>query len=157
MADKFAARSGEVKPLNEVDYEDIVNAAAIKMRKATSGVRGQIITVQDSLDWWVMKETERRILAALSSTQARADKLEEELASAQQSNENWMNRCLAAEASLAQANEALKAVNKLIEWERENGTHFVLIDREVEHVTGLWFDAAIAVTDYFKTEERSEG
>lgn len=54
-----------VTPLDEDDYEEIVNAAAANMRKATSGVRGQVITVQDSLDWWVMKETERRILSAL--------------------------------------------------------------------------------------------
>lgn len=54
-----------VKPLDEDDYEEIVNAAAANMRKATSGVRGQVITVQDSLDWWVMKETECRILSAL--------------------------------------------------------------------------------------------
>lgn len=60
-------------------------------------------------------------------------------------------RAESAESSLAQANEALKAVNKLIEWERENGTHFVLIDREVEYVSGLWFDAKNAVVDYLKT------
>src|SRR5690606_1979173 len=56
----------KVKPLDEDDYEEIISAAAINMRKATSGIRGQMITVQDCLDWWVMKETEHRILSALS-------------------------------------------------------------------------------------------
>lgn len=53
--------------------------------------------------------------AALSSTQARADKLEAELASAQQSNENWMNRCLTAETkaeSHRQAHESLAVANR---------------------------------------------
>lgn len=59
--------SGTVKALDEDDYEEIISAAAINMRKATSGIRGQVITVQDSLDWWVMKETERRILSALTA------------------------------------------------------------------------------------------
>lgn len=55
----------KVKALDEDDYEEIISAAAINMRKAASGIRGQVITVQDSIDWWVMKETERRILSAL--------------------------------------------------------------------------------------------
>src|SRR5690606_22206493 len=38
--------------------------------KAASGARGQIITVQDSFDWWVMKETEHRILSALPRSPA---------------------------------------------------------------------------------------
>src|SRR5690606_24637963 len=59
--------SVKVKPLDEDDYEEIISAAAINMRKATSGIRGQVVTVQDSLDWWVMKETERRILSALTA------------------------------------------------------------------------------------------
>src|SRR5690606_18381473 len=59
--------SGTVKPLDEDDYEEIISAAAVNMRKATSGIRGQVVTVQDSLDWWVMKETERRILSALTA------------------------------------------------------------------------------------------
>lgn len=67
--DRFQALSrtgaAKVKALDEDDYEEIVSAAAINMRKATSGIRGQVITVQDSLDWWVMKETERRILSTL--------------------------------------------------------------------------------------------
>src|SRR5690606_18369002 len=60
-----AAQSGFMKvgPLGEDDYEEIVTAAAIKMKNFASGVRGQVMTVQDSLDWWVMKETERRIRA----------------------------------------------------------------------------------------------
>lgn len=62
----------KVKPLDEDDYEEIISAAAINMRKATSGIRGQVITVQDSLDWWVMKETERRILSALAHPPAQA-------------------------------------------------------------------------------------
>lgn len=53
----------KVGPLGEDDYEEIVTAAAIKMKKFASGVRGQVMTVQDSLDWWVMKETERRLRA----------------------------------------------------------------------------------------------
>jgi len=60
-----------VKPLDEDDYEEIINAAAINMREATSGVRGQVVTVQDSIDWWVMKETERRILSAIESASAK--------------------------------------------------------------------------------------
>src|SRR5690606_14491420 len=60
------SRTGGVKPLDEDDFFVIISAAAINMRKAASGIRGQVITVQDSLDWWVMKETERRILSALS-------------------------------------------------------------------------------------------
>src|SRR5690606_32584570 len=60
-----AARSGfmQVGLLGEDDYEEIVTAATLKMKKFASGARGQMITVRDSLDWWVMKETERRIRA----------------------------------------------------------------------------------------------
>src|SRR5690606_32228343 len=64
----FPQPSGTVKPLDEDDYEEIISAAAINMRKATSGIRGQVVTVQDSIDWWVMKETERRILSALTAS-----------------------------------------------------------------------------------------
>jgi hypothetical protein len=53
----------KVGPLDEDDYEEIVTAATLKMKKFASGARGQMITVRDSLDWWVMKETERRIRA----------------------------------------------------------------------------------------------
>src|SRR5690606_15815644 len=59
--------SVKVKPLDEDDDEEIISAAAINMRKATSGARRQMVTVQASLDWWVMKETERRILSALTA------------------------------------------------------------------------------------------
>lgn len=55
----------KVKALDEDDYEEIINAAGIALRNASHGIRGQVITVYDSLDWWVMKETERRILSAL--------------------------------------------------------------------------------------------
>lgn len=55
----------KVKALDEDDYEEIINAAGIALRNASHGIRGQVITVHDSLDWWVMKETERRILSAL--------------------------------------------------------------------------------------------
>lgn len=60
-----AAQSGfmQVGLLGEDDYEEIVTAATLKMKKFASGARGQMITVQDCLDWWVMKETERRIRA----------------------------------------------------------------------------------------------
>lgn len=61
------SHTGGVKPLGEDDYEEIISAAAINMKKAASGMRGQAMTAQDSIDWWVMKETERRILSALSS------------------------------------------------------------------------------------------
>lgn len=68
-ADLYAALEAQLaearKALDEDDYEEIISAAAINMRKAASGIRGQVITVQDSIDWWVMKETERRILSAL--------------------------------------------------------------------------------------------
>lgn len=57
----------KVKPLDEDDYEEIISEAAINLREATSGIRGQVVMVQDSLDWWVMKETERRILSALEA------------------------------------------------------------------------------------------
>lgn len=70
-----------VKPLDEDDYEEIISAAAINMRKATSGIRGQVATVQDSIDWWVMKETERRILAALEATPS-APKVTDEMVQA---------------------------------------------------------------------------
>lgn len=62
-----AARSGGLKPLDENDYEDIVNAATTQMRMAKFRARGQMITVQDGLDWWIMKETERRVLAAIEA------------------------------------------------------------------------------------------
>src|SRR5690606_3161045 len=65
--------SVKVKPLDEDDYEEIISAAATNMRKATSGIRGQVVTVQDSLDWWVMKETERRILSALTAGKPHPD------------------------------------------------------------------------------------
>lgn len=67
MADEALASTGamKVKALDEDDYEEITNAAGIAMRRASRGIRGQVITVQDSFDWWVMKETERRILSAL--------------------------------------------------------------------------------------------
>lgn len=60
----------KVKPLNENDYQEIISAAAINMRKTATGARGQMITVQDSFDWWVMKETEHRILSALPRSPA---------------------------------------------------------------------------------------
>ena len=69
-----AARSGVVKPLDEDDYEEIISAATNNMRKASSGIRGQMVTAQDSLDWWVMKETERRILSALRALEAQEGK-----------------------------------------------------------------------------------
>lgn len=64
VAERLAG--ARVKALDEDDYEEITNAAGIAMRRASRGIRGQIITVQDSFDWWVMKETERRILSALA-------------------------------------------------------------------------------------------
>lgn len=73
--DKLAERV-KVKPLDEDDYEEIISAAAINMRKATSGIRGQVVTVQDSIDWWVMKETERRILSALEVTPGKFEEVQ---------------------------------------------------------------------------------
>ncbi|WPM80874.1 hypothetical protein R5W60_05345 [Brucella pseudintermedia] len=67
----------KVKALGEDDYEVIIDAAAKAMRKATSGVRGQTITVHDCLDWWVMKATENHILSALEPSAAREQALEE--------------------------------------------------------------------------------
>jgi len=66
--------SGAVKALDEDDYEEIISAATNNMRKASSGIRGQMVTAQDSLDWWVMKETERRILSALRALEAQEGK-----------------------------------------------------------------------------------
>jgi len=67
----------KVKTLGEDDYEVIIDAAAKAMRKATSGVRGQTITVHDCLDWWVMKATENHILSTLEPSAGRAAVLEE--------------------------------------------------------------------------------
>ncbi len=67
----------KVKTLGEDDYEVIIDAAAKAMRKATSGVRGQAITVHDCLDWWVMKATENHIISALEPSAARELALEE--------------------------------------------------------------------------------
>ena len=45
--------------LNEDDYEIIIERAYIAMRKANSGVQGQIIVPQNGIDYWVMMETQK--------------------------------------------------------------------------------------------------
>lgn len=72
-----SAGAVKVKPLDEDDYEEITNAAGIAMRRASRGIRGQVITIQDSFDWWVMKETERRILSALDTHQRDTNTVED--------------------------------------------------------------------------------
>lgn len=92
--------SVKVKPLDEDDYEEIISAAAINMRKAASGIRGQMVTVQDSLDWWVMKETERRILSALT-----AGKPEQAVPSVAEAERERIAKALEEEADMTPCSE----------------------------------------------------
>lgn len=56
---------GVVKELTEADYRSIFDAARDAKRAFFKGYAPCDIPVQDDFGWWVMKETERRICAAL--------------------------------------------------------------------------------------------
>lgn len=123
--------------------EMVERAASMQPRPLT---QSEIVSLrQDAIS------TSAEMKKLMLECQARADKLEAELARVQQSNDDWMYRWLDAEFRAEAMLEALESVNKLIEWERENGTHFALLDHEVEYVSGLWFDAKNAVSRALKT------
>ena len=66
-ADMLRACKGRlrVKALDNVAREEIIEAAHLAMRKQQRGVRGQTFTEWDTIESWVIVETERRVLAAL--------------------------------------------------------------------------------------------
>lgn len=44
----------------EREYDEIITEAYCRMRKATSGARGQLVTIHDSFDFWVYKVTKEK-------------------------------------------------------------------------------------------------
>jgi hypothetical protein len=66
--DALAARP-KVKALDDTDYREIHALARDAKRLFFRGYAPCDIPIQDDFGWWVMKETERRILAALEDGQ----------------------------------------------------------------------------------------
>jgi hypothetical protein len=64
----LAARP-KVKALDDTDYREIHALARDAKRLFSRGYAPCDIPIQDDFGWWVMKETERRILAALEDGQ----------------------------------------------------------------------------------------